>query len=85
MQNNIIKVKINIPLDYVIGHLCYGHKEGILEFTEEEFKKFKEDPINFFIEEEDFLYNLKLIIDDYDVDDYGSPLEVNYEVIDEIK
>ena len=85
MQNKKIKVKINIPLDYVIGRLHCGHKEGILEFTEEEFKKFKEDPINFIEEEEDLLYSLKLIIDDYDVDDYGIPLEANYEIIDENK
>lgn len=85
MQNKkIIKVKINIPLDYVIGHLRYGHKEGILEFTEEEFKKFKEDPIDF-IEEEDLLYNLKIIIDDYDVDDWGLSSEVNYEVITNVE
>ena len=33
------KVKFNIPLEYVAGHLRYGHKEGTLELTEEEFKE----------------------------------------------
>ena len=37
MQNK--KVKFNIPLEYVIGHLRYGHKEGVLELTAEEFER----------------------------------------------
>ena len=83
-SNKKIKVKFNIPLDYIIGHLRYGHKEGILELTEEEFEKLKKDPINF-IDEEDILSNLELIIDDYRIEDWGSPLEVNYEVINNAK
>ena len=78
MQNKKIKVKFNIPLDYVMGYL--RHKEGILELTEEEFKRLKKDPMNF-IDEEDILSNLELIVDDYRIEDLGSPLEVNYEVI----
>ena len=31
MQNKKIKVKFNVPLEYVFGYLRYGHKEGILE------------------------------------------------------
>ena len=77
-----MKVKFNIPLDYVMGHLRYGHKEGILELTEEEFKRLKKDPMNF-IDEEDILSNLELIVDDYRIEDWGSPLEVNYEVIND--
>ncbi len=76
-----MKVKFDIPLDYVMGHLRYGHKEGILELTGEEFERLKKDPMNF-IDEEDILSNLELIIDDYRVDDYGPPVKVNYEVID---
>ena len=79
-SNNKIKVKFDIPLDYVMGHLRYGHKESILELTEEEFEKLKKDPMDF-IDEEDILSNLELIIDSYRIEDWGSPLEVNYEVI----
>lgn len=78
------KVKFDIPLEYVIGHLCYGHKEGVLELTEEEFKKLQEDPLAF-IYTQDILYDLDLIIDDYEVDDYGGILKVNYEVVDDAK
>lgn len=76
------KVKFDIPLEYVIGHLRYGHKEGVLELTEEEFKKLQEDPLAF-IYTQDILCDLDLIIDDYEVDDYGGILKVNYEVVDD--
>ena len=76
-----MKIKFDIPLDYVMGYLRYGHKEGILELTKEEFERLKKDPMNF-IDEEDILSSLELIIDDYSAEDYGRPVKVNYEVID---
>lgn len=82
MQNKKIKVKFDIPLDYVFGYLRYGHKEGVLELTNEEFQRLKKDPIDF-IDKEDILCDLNLVIDDYRIDDWGSPLEVNYEVIND--
>lgn len=82
MQNK--KVKFNIPLEYVSGHLRYGHKEGILELTEEEFNRLKKDPEEF-IYEEDILENLNLIIDDYSIEDYGGIESINYEVIDNVE
>lgn len=48
------KILIDAPLEYVAGHLRYGHLEGVIEVPDEEFKKFKENPI-------DFLYNNKYI------------------------
>ena len=84
MQNKKIKVKFNIPLEYVFGYLRYGHKEGVLELTEEEFQRLKKDSMKF-LNEEGLLYDLDLIIDDYRIEDWGSPLEVNYEVIDNAK
>ena len=76
------KVKFDIPLEYVIGYLRHGHKEGILELTEEEFKKLQENPLDF-IYSQNILYDLDLVIDDYSVEDYGGILEVNYEVVDD--
>ena len=32
------KVYIYAPLDYVAGHLRYGHREGIINLTDEEFE-----------------------------------------------
>lgn len=75
-----MKIKFDIPLEYVMGHLRYGHKEGILELTKEEFERLKENPKDF-VYEEDILSNLDLIIDDYEIEDWGNPIEINYEVI----
>ena len=80
MQNEKIKVKFNIPLEYVFGYLRYGHKEGILELTEEELQRLEKDSMKF-LNEEDLLCDLDLIIDDYRIEDWGSPLEIKYEVI----
>lgn len=58
------KYKVTIPLDYVQGHLRYGHLEGIVEVeNEEELKKL--------IESKDVRDYLDMEIDDYSVDDYG--------------
>ena len=84
MQNKKIKLKVkfNIPLEYVTGHLRYGHKEGVLELTAEEFNRLKEDPEEF-VYEEDILENLNLVIDDYSVEDYGGIDSIEYEVIND--
>lgn len=84
MQNKKIKVKFNVPLEYVFGYLRYGHKEGVVELTEEEFQRLEKDSMKF-LNEEDLLCDLDLIIDDYRIEDWGSPLEVKYEVIDNAK
>ena len=81
MQNKKIKVKFDVPLEYVFGYLRYGHKEGVVELTEEEFQRLEKDSMKF-LDEEGLLYDLDLIIDDYRIEDWGSPLEVNYEVVD---
>lgn len=33
------KIYIYAPLDYVAGYLRYGHKEGIVNLTNEEFEQ----------------------------------------------
>lgn len=73
------KVFIDAPLDYVAGHLRYGHLEGIVKMTDEEFERFKEDPINFIYDNEYEYDGLDLVIDDFEVDDRGSISEVNWE------
>ncbi|HHX67279.1 MAG TPA: hypothetical protein GX708_04380 [Gallicola sp.] len=61
--------KVTIPVDYVQGHLRYGHLEGIVEVeNEEELKKLIESK-----EIEDYL---SIEVDDYSVEDYG---DVKYE------
>ena len=81
MQNKRIKVEFNIPLEYIMGHLRYGHKEGNLELTEEDFKRLEEDPAEL-LHEEGFIDDLELVVDDYEIDEQGPPSEINYEVVD---
>ena len=76
------KIAINADNEYVIGNLRYGHSEGVIELTDEEYELFKKDPENFiyeYIDENDV--DLELIIDDYEVDDVGPIYEINYKEI----
>lgn len=73
------KVFIDAPLDYVAGHLRYGHLEGVLELTDEEFEQFKKNPINFIYDNEYDFDRLDLVIDDFEVDNRGPINEVNWE------
>lgn len=64
------KILIDAPLEYVIGHLRYGHLEGVIEVPDEEFEKFKENPIDFLYDNE-YIDELDLLIDDWEIDDCG--------------
>ena len=64
------KILINAPLEYVAGHLRYGHLEGVIEVPDEEFEKFKENPIDFLYDNE-YIDELDLLIDDWRVEDRG--------------
>lgn len=54
--------KVTQDLDYVVGHLRYGHLEGVVEAesAEEALEMVKDDPLGY----------LNLIVDDYSVDDW---------------
>ena len=60
------KYLVHAGLDYVQGHLRYGHLEGQVELTDEELKKLREDP-NYAKE-----LGLNTEVDDYSIDDVGS-------------
>lgn len=64
------KILIDAPLEYVAGHLRYGHLEGVIEISDEEFEKFKESPIDFLYDNE-YINELDLLIDDWRVEDRG--------------
>jgi hypothetical protein len=54
-------------LEYLMGHLRYGHFE--LQMDEEEYKEYETYTDE---EKEEYIFeNGDLIIDDYEVDDYG--------------
>ena len=74
------KVIITVDLDYVVGHLRYGHKEGTIKLTDDEFKEFEKNPTDF-IDKHDILSELEFFIDDYEVDSYGPIDSINWEEV----
>lgn len=84
-RKEINNMKIYMDMDYIRGYLRYGHREGEVNFTEEEEKEFKEllkkelDGEELTNEEYDKLEGYKyeieeqtsIIVDDFDIEDYG--------------
>lgn len=72
-------------MDYIRGYLRYGHREGEINFTEEEEKEFKELLKKELVGEEltneeydkleGYKYEIEeqtsIIVDDFDIEDYG--------------
>lgn len=59
-----MKFRVTADLDWVSGHLRYGHLEGIVEAESEEALEIK-------MKNPDFRDILDLVVDDYEVDGYG--------------
>ena len=74
------KIAIAANLEYVIGHLRCGHKEGTIKLTDDEFKEFEQNPYNF-VSKHNILNELELFIDDYMVDDYGPIESIDWEEV----
>lgn len=79
------KIKISIPVDYIMGHLRYGHLEGEVVLTDEEFEKFTSDPVQAF-EELQLDNDLEVKVDDWHIDDIGDLVyeDMTYEYFEEI-
>lgn len=75
-----MKVFVEAGVDYLCGYLRYGHYEGELEIPEEDAEIFKNDPMGY-IEDNQLQYDLKLVADDYSVEDVGTIYEVSYKEI----
>lgn len=72
----IYRVKIKAPIDYVImGHLRYGHYEGLINLSDEEFKEFEKNPIEFLSKDN---FDLNFVVDDYRIEDIGEICDVKY-------
>lgn len=74
------KVSIQAGLEYVIGHLRYGHYEGVIEFPDEDIEKFKENPIKY-IKDECLTDDLDIVIDDFEIDGYGNITGIDYQIL----
>ena len=68
------KVFISHPVGYIVGHLRYGHKEGVIEMTEEEYQDFQDNPEEW-LKRTDNDCMLDLIVDDWEVDSYDPDIE----------
>lgn len=73
-------VFVDYPVNWIAGHLRYGHKEGSIEMTDEEFEEFKQNPEKWLSDREDI--DLELLVDDWEIDDYDNEIEdVHWEVV----
>lgn len=76
------KVSVHCMYDYIMGYLRYGHLEGELELTDEEFEDFKNDPIGFYQCNDTMFDDLNFVLDSYRIEDYGDINEILYEEIE---
>lgn len=74
------KYRIIANVDYLIGHLHYGHYEG--EIDEEELPPNWEEELRKYPSLIKQL-NLELIVDDYEIDDTGDISDIQIEKIEE--
>ena len=58
------KVFVDYPVNWIAGHLRYGHREGSIEMTDEEFEEFKQNPEKWLSDREDI--DLELLVDDWE-------------------
>lgn len=75
------KVNINLGLDYLVGYLRYGHREGTIDIPDEELKEFEEDPVGY-LKDNDLTCELEFIVDDYEIDDCAySENDIQYKIL----
>lgn len=70
-QNNE-KFLVTADIGYVVGHLRYGHFEGIVEAESEE-------ALKEMMKEDDFDRRLDIFVDGYSINDYGDIGKYEYE------
>lgn len=73
------KFKIDAPVDYVMGHLKYGHYEGEVEIPEEDEENFKQSPLDY-LNNNDLIESLDFKVD-VEIEDCGDIYEVNYKEV----
>lgn len=76
------RISIYASLEYVAGHLRSGHKEGIINLTDEEFEEFKTNPKKFIYDND---VELTLFIDDWEINDCGEISNVHWSECEPIK
>lgn len=74
-------VLVNAYVDYLIGHLRYGHYEGVISMEDDEFEEFKKNPVQWMINNNHYKDDLDFKIDDYEIDGMGDIDEVSWSEI----
>ena len=75
-ENKMAKVTVSANLDYISGYLRYGHLEGDLDIPDEDLELFKEDPVQYILDN-DLQYDLQTVVDDYSIDEKGDIIDVS--------
>ena len=71
-----MRVRIKIPVGWMQGHLRYGHLEGELEVSSQE-------QLNKLLSDEALMDYLDVVVDDYEVEDYGDLYKPEVTVLEE--
>ena len=72
------KVNIDAEVDWVTGYLRGGYYHGELELSEEDYKTFKKDPLNFLENHIDLWVDWPFEINDCEIDDIGELAQVYF-------
>jgi hypothetical protein len=76
-----MKVSIVAYLDYLIGHLRYGHLEGKLNIPDEDVELFKDNPVEYLNNHPDYRDYLDLVVDDFEIDHVGNIDKVSFKTL----
>lgn len=70
-----MRILVEYPVDWIAGHLRYGHMEGVIDLSKEEYAEFQKDPAVYLKSHDELIENLDLLVDDYRVDDYCKDID----------
>lgn len=73
-------ISVEAYVDYLMGHLRYGHYEGVINMEDDEFEEFKKNPVQW-IANNDYKDDLDFKVDDYEIDGIGNIDEVSWSEI----
>lgn len=77
-----MQILVEYPVDWIAGHLRYGHMEGVINLSKEEYAEFQKNPADYLKSHDELIENLDLLVDDYRVDDCSNDIyNVNYKEI----
>lgn len=70
-----MRILVEYPVDWIVGHLRYGHMEGVIDLSKEEYAEFQKDPAVYLKSHDELIENLDLLVDDYRVDEYCKDID----------